>query len=633
MLTHVMVGLCGIVGPGDHPIDDLVDAVCWLDTDESAVHAERRLSVGYADHPTAFEAQPATTDDASIWCWGDVLGHEHRGEYTPRPPDTPDAAFCADRFEVHGLPFVAGLNSEFAGVVYDREAETVSLFTDRLGARPVYYARTDGGSVVFSTRLLSLGTHPDVELRADPPFLAEFLTYSRAFGVHTPAAGVRSLPPASVVSFDLDGRLVDRWTYWWPTPASRASSFAEFQEEFVSVFLDAVRERVTPDRDQGLLLSGGSDSRLVLDALDGDVTAFHMNERLEGNREAEAAQRVAEVAGARFEFLERDPGHYPGVYERTRDVTNFNGLFRHAHAAGFVEELRADADELFCGQYSDTVLGGTYVPKRLQSSRVRKHLTPGTSARAIDDVSEYARAMNDGEMGDYNGVPAFAGGLPDPTDVLRSQIREGDRGVRSHGVTYPSWPALVAAGMFYPLSNARTFVFYETLAQTMPTHYPFLDNRVVDLALQLPDPSRYRRDIVEAAVAARNPALASVPHPDYRLPLGVRPAAKHYGGKVSTLLDALGRLGDALVRGERDGVNPDGQSFPTHSRVIRANSFVEPALSRSEARLRDSPYLDYEAARAAYRAHLRGDDRTNQLYALLELLGSPLRLDGARDDG
>ncbi|WP_254522238.1 hypothetical protein [Natrinema caseinilyticum] len=161
MREIAMVGLCGIIGAAGRPLDDLVDAGCWLDSHEASTYHDESVHVGYVDHAIDFEDQPVASGDASLWCWGEVLGHE-RGDVRSPSRGGIRRGVLRPPLSAVRLPFVAGLNSEFAGVVYDRDADTVSVFTDRLGARPIYYTHTEDGALVFSSLLQSHGTHPAI---------------------------------------------------------------------------------------------------------------------------------------------------------------------------------------------------------------------------------------------------------------------------------------------------------------------------------------------------------------------------------------------------------------------------------------------------------------------------------------
>ncbi|UWG52003.1 Asparagine synthase (glutamine-hydrolyzing) [Halalkaliarchaeum sp. AArc-CO] len=622
-----MAGLCGVVGAQRGAITDLANAINTFGDQRESLFRDDLLELGYVDHAVAFDEQPATTKNVSIWCWGDILGHEHRGKYTPRSGNLSDAEYCASLYETYGLNFVAGLNSEFSGVIYDHESETVSLFTDRLGSRPVYYTRTPDGSLVFSSLLQSLAAHPEVGLEANPEFLAEFLAFSHVSGVETPAKGVEEIPPGSILTFDTEGKIVDSWRYWWPVPTERKSSYSEFVDEFSEVFVDAVRDRSDQKRYQGILLSGGSDSRLLLASIEDDVTAFHMNEQLDGNKEAQTAQQVANKLSQSFKFLERTEDYYPGVFSMVGEITNFNGLPRHAHPTGFTDKISNQVEQLYCAQYSDTILSGTYVPKESISYPLLNHLYPSSSPRKIRSPEAYFDAISSGEVGDYNCPLPYLTDELNPRETLLERVEEKESSIQNSGVKYQSWNAMIEFGMIHPITNVKTFIFYETLNQMLPTKYPFLDNRIVDLALQMPSSYRYKRDIVETSLSELNPELASIPHPGHGLPLHYPYYIKHYVGKAAALRNKVER---AVASSEtEDSIGGGGGSWPNHETLVRQHSFVRDILEKNEDRIRASPYLDYDAAQDCYTAHLNGENYTQQLYALITVLESSIDLNSA----
>lgn len=620
-----MAGLCGVVGAQRGDITDLANSINTFGDQRESLFRDDLLELGYVDHAVAFDEQPVTTENVSIWCWGDILGHEHRGQYTPRAGNLSDAEYCASLYETYGLNFVAGLNSEFSGVIYDHESETVSLFTDRLGSRPIYYTRAPDGSIVFSSLLQSLAAHPEVGLEANPEFLAEFLAFSNVSGVETPAKGIEEVPPASVLTFDTEGNIVDNWRYWWPVPTERKGSYSEFIDEFNEAFVDAVRERSEKKRDQGVLLSGGSDSRLLLASMEDDVTAFHMNEQLDGNKEAQTAKQVANKLSQSFEFLERTSDYYPRVFNMAGEITNFNGLPRHAHATGFTEKISDEVEQLYCAQYSDTILSGSYVPKGSASYPLLNHLSPSSSPRQIRSPEAYSDAISNGEVGDYNCPLPYLTDDLNPRETLLKRVEENGNSVQNSGVEYRSWKAMIRFGMIHPITNVKSFIFYETLNQMIPTKYPFLDNRIVDLALQMPTSYRYEKDIVETAVSELNPELASIPHPGHGLPLHYPHYIKHYVGMASALRNKVER---AVALSEvEDSIGGGGGSWSDHETLIRKNPFIKEIIEENEDRIRASPYLDYDAAQDCYSAHLNGENNTQQLCALITVLESSLDLD------
>ena len=625
-----MVGLCGTIGKQNHDISTFVDSLQWSEKEERTTFNRSGVSVGYTDHPIEFSEQPAMIEngDVLIWVWGNLLGHEHDGEYVPRRRSETDAKYCASLYDRYGLSFVDGLNSEFSGVIYNRRERTVSLFTDRLGSRPVYWTRAEDGSLVFSSLLQSLGSHPHVDLEFDRKFLSEFLAYSRVLGIYTPVVGVQNLPPASIVTFDLDGEKIAERRYWQPELQPEQKSFSEFVDQFTSIFKQAVEERTIKGAVQGLLLSGGTDSRAVLSLLGEGTVAFHMNER-EASPETKVARRVAATAGAKFRYLDRGISYYPDVLKNSSEITNLNGLFRHAHPFGFETEITNDVDLLFCGQYSDTILSAEYIPKQDPAIKMISYLYPSKKTKSISTSSEYLSSYINGSMGDANGDISYTRTLPNPTTVLESHLEVADGIVTCHGVTYPSLESLTKFGMIYPITNVRTFISYETMLQIAPTRYPFLDNRIVELALTLPESYRNRHDIVSKSLKKLDNNLASIKHPN-----GTRPTnstiVNHY---VENMTTVARRIRHISRRSNLNSwrINLETDSIPDHEELIRSHPFIKDIITNAEGEIEEADFIDLNDVRKLYRAHLNGKDHTNMLYAIATLLQTSIPLKVKKD--
>ncbi|MFC6793385.1 hypothetical protein ACFQFH_02420 [Halobaculum halobium] len=256
-----MVGACGVIG-GEHPIDGLSDTLVRTGDERIDRYEDDKIRLRSVRHRSRSGENPGRPagDDALIWVWGNVLGEEVDGTHRPRPLDEPAPAYCARLFEEHGLGFVERLNGDFFGVVYDRERATVSLFTDRLGTRPLYVTEADDGGIVFSSHVQSLDRYPAVSLAFDDEYVAEHLSWRGGpLGVKTPFEGVEALQPGTVTTYDLGDDSVERDTYWRPRPstAGEFDGFDEFIGEFVERFR-AATAALTRDRSKeyGILLSG-----------------------------------------------------------------------------------------------------------------------------------------------------------------------------------------------------------------------------------------------------------------------------------------------------------------------------------------------------------------------------------------
>lgn len=522
-----MSGLCGTIGGAPPRLVDLVGGLRWHGGETTAASggdpAVAVVDDGADDQPTTPRG-----GTARVWLWGDVCGHETPAGYAPRP-DGDATRYCAELYRRYGPAFVARLNGTFAGVVDDPDRGAVYLFTDRLGSHPIYTTET-GSGLAFSTQIQSLAVARGVEtgFRSDP--LVEYLTVGRVSGRRTPFAGIEELHPGSVLAVDRETRAYTSERYWTPSYRPLDEPYDYFVDRFAETLRTVVNEHTDPGDRYGLLLSGGSDSRLLLGAVDEacPLTAYHMADW--PSREARIAERTAATADRPFVWLERDESHHARALDRNPPVMNFYGRFDEAHTTGFDDRLRSETDELVSGLYADTLFGGiTHPTPTVPLGPLGRLELPVESS--IDSPEEFTEWKAE-------PTPAFLEGTRPLAAVLRDGLRTTDNGVVYHGVRYDSLRDLVALSEFYPLSNDPD-LFYYGLTQAHDHWTPFLDNRMVELALSMPVEYKLRRDVVGDALERLAPDLAAIPHAASNVSLDRSTALQYVGEQLTSLWDRL----------------------------------------------------------------------------------------------
>jgi asparagine synthase (glutamine-hydrolysing) len=619
-----MPGICGVVG-SDSGAESMADGLVVSGNERRVRYEGDGVSVIVAAHPVFHEEQPATTADGSlVWVHGDPYGFEGPDGYEPRADlSGSDAAYCARLYDEHGTRFVDGLNGEFCGVVLDREGQA-RLFTDRIGSYPLFYTRPDGdGPLLFSSRIQALGAHPAFDPSFDREYLGEFFGVQKAFGTATPLAGVRKVPPAAVLSFDPDGAKGGRRVYWRPEYRPVERSPSALARQLVDTFREVFEERLRDDLEYGVLLSGGSDSRLILGAMTdiGRVpTAFHMaNWR---SREARTAERVADAAGVDFRLLQRDADYHERLLDRVPGHANYVGVFDEFVASGFADEL-ASVDVVLTGYLGDTMFGS--FPFRL-----RKPLYP-YPLRVEDPVSSVEEYV-DWYLNRYappNRVPDFVD-APAVSAVMRRNVVRESAGIGHHGVVYPSLRELQLCE-YYPLTNQFASANTDSV-RTITGHWsPFFDRRLLDLHLTVPARDRIRRDPIDRALCELAPSLSRIPHGT----TGVPPERSVRYGPAYFLEAAAARVRRALREERPPAPYVSHRPWMDEAELIRHTDFVRAAIDRNEDVIAALPFLDREGIERCYREHLAGENRWRDLYALVTFLETPLarRVAAERRDG
>ncbi len=611
-----MVGVCAAFG--DEPLSNqLVDGIRWRDDETSVSYDDERFSFAGSFHRILAGEQPAEAADGDVllWVWGDIYGFESDGDYHPRTSGTDgNATFCAQLFDRHGIDFVSGLNGDFALVVYDQNANELSFVTDRFATRPLFHARTDDGLVVASN-LQTLTSHPTLDWEFDEAMLYEYFQLRRVFGIETPITGVREFPPASVVTIDLDDRSTDTWTYWTPRYDPIDAPVSYFQDRLAELVVQIMSEWTHDELDYGVLLSGGTDSRFISAAMDRPTVAFHNADWF--SREAKTAKQVADICGDEFELLRRWEHYDADLLKLSPKLSNFSGWFDQAYFLGFEEQITSRVDALVTGLYADMLFGDG--PLALHKLRLGDFGTVSLPAsKPIESIDDYV-SKQIGEA--IEPLPYFSADRS-IEETLRDSIHRTDDGVVSHGVHYESLRELILFGDFYPMGGDTDAIFSRTLMHMCPYRTPFLDNRIIDLSLQLPMSYRVRSRVVNGAVERLAPEVAEIPHARTGLPLTASVPKEFVAGNIT-----------AFWRKHVTDQTPpaphlDHDPWPNRRELLRVQPFALESLRENETLIRNLPFLDMEGALMCHREHIGGRDNMTVLYSLLTFLEMPVAAGG-----
>jgi asparagine synthase (glutamine-hydrolysing) len=180
-----------------------------------------------------------------------------------------DAETVLAAYEAWGEDCFSRLRGMWAATIVDLTAGKVVLSRDRLGVKPLFYARQNGRTLVAS--------HPRAIARAmaGGPRLnvRRWRNYLRGFPAAAPDdgffAGIHVVPAGSTISIDLrssDPQLVPK-RYWRLDEVHTAEAAPydddEARDELLALLDESTREQMCADRTVGCLLSGGLDSSLV----------------------------------------------------------------------------------------------------------------------------------------------------------------------------------------------------------------------------------------------------------------------------------------------------------------------------------------------------------------------------------
>lgn len=92
---------------------------------------------------------------------------------------TSDTEVILNCFLHFGPDFVHRLNGIFAFTIYDEHIQTIYLYRDHFGVKPLYYSVTDDGTLVFASEIKGLLYYPGIRPVIDARGLCEVFECGR----------------------------------------------------------------------------------------------------------------------------------------------------------------------------------------------------------------------------------------------------------------------------------------------------------------------------------------------------------------------------------------------------------------------------------------------------------------------
>lgn len=156
-------------------------------------------------------------------------------------------------------------NGMFAFALWDKREHRLLLARDRYGIKPLYYAWV-GSTLLFGSEIKAILASGLYRTRMDREGLLEYLTFQNFFTDRTLFEGVHLLPAGSSLAFSphnaKSASPVQYWDFCFSEP-EQARDDQEYLEELDRLLSQAVSRQLVSDVDVGAYLSGGMDSGTV----------------------------------------------------------------------------------------------------------------------------------------------------------------------------------------------------------------------------------------------------------------------------------------------------------------------------------------------------------------------------------
>jgi asparagine synthase (glutamine-hydrolysing) len=514
-------------GPDDHGV--------WSDPEAGIALSQRRLSI--VDLSPAGH-QPMTSADGRfvITYNGEIYNfQELRRELEARGiafRGHSDTEVMLEAFSVHGIaPTVKRLIGMFTIGVWDRRERALTLVRDRLGIKPVYWAKF-GSLFLFGSELKALRAHPGWTARIDRAAVASFMRHNYIPAPHTIYQGVQKLEPGCILTLPRGSE--PRIERFWDARAVAKAGLAdpsqasdrELTDQLENLLRDAVARRMVADVPVGAFLSGGIDSSTVVALMKaanvGPVRTYTIGFENAGFDEAEHAAAVARHIGTEhtklvvtakdaLDVVPKLPQFYDEPFADSSQIPTYlvsAMTRRHVTVA-----LSGDGgDELFAGYNRYQLATRTWRALALLPRPLRCAISGAITSVSADRWSKLLAflpaQMRPGQIGDK--LHKFASVLPvdDDNALYRRLVTHWEpaevapgaaeaKGILWDPQVTSDFPGLLERMQFLDLvtylpDDILTKVDRASMAVALEARVPLLDHRVVEFAWRLPRAAKIR---------------------------------------------------------------------------------------------------------------------------------------------
>ena len=547
--------------------------------DQHAALAHRRLSI--VDLSTG--QQPLANEDGhvrvifngEIYNHGDIrreleqLGHVYRTKS--------DTETIVHAYEQWGDDAVHRFRGMFAFAIWDARTRRLLLVRDRLGIKPLYWARV-GSTLLFGSEVKALLASGLLASEANIAALPELLSTRSIAGTETMFVGVNKLLPGHLLSFE-QGEV--RVRQYWDIPTgsenlelrSEKLSGTAFVDRFRTLLEESVRLRLMSDVPLGMFLSGGIDSSaigaLMARMVDRPIKTFSVGFKDRAFNELGYARQVATAIGADPHEVVIDDRDFFGALPRL--VWHEDEPIAHPSSVPlyFVSKLaREHVKVVLTGEGSDELLAGYGKYPRIalnwRAGTVYQRMLPKALRRVV--ANQFV-PMLPGRAGRVAGrsflamertpeamfLDNFAAvRLADQNTLLQSPSRGDQPWNRAYGSSMawferpPEGSSLLTRLLYADMKTYLVELLMKqdqmSMATSIESRVPFLDHKLVEFAATMPDELKLRgwttkRVLREAMKGVLPDSILSRPKMGFPVPFARWTREQWNGAVADVLLD------------------------------------------------------------------------------------------------
>lgn len=502
-----------------------------------------------------------------------------------------------------GIDCINRFNGMFAFGLYDNFKKKFYLARDRYGIKPLYYCIDDCNNFIFASENKAIITYDRKLISLDYHALLEYFTFQNIFTNKTLFKDIKVLEAGHYLEIDLQSKKIINQKYWdfCFQESLEIRSERVYQEELEGLFVQAIQRQAVADVSLGSYLSGGIDSGgicAIATRYVQNLNTFTIGFDLTSAKGIELGfdeRNVSEYLSYLFKTehyemvlksgdMERCLKDFAYHLEEPRVGQSYPNYYAAKLASKFVKIVLSGCggDELFGGypwRYYSAMQSCSFEDYVDKYYLFWQRLIPNSSLKKL-----------------FNPISKEIGGVW-TRDIFRNVLQGGN-------VNAKTKEEYINNSLYF---EAKTFLHgllmvedKFSMAHSLETRVPFLDNDLVDFAQKVPIKLKLGK-VASSRINENNIYQKSLRH-----------SANKYNGKIILRKLMMKMIPKEIAKAKKQGFSsPDKSWFEGES-----INFIKEKIFNKNAIIYN--FFDYDTCVSLVREHLEGQqNRRLFIWSLL----------------
>lgn len=402
-------------------------------------------------------------------------------------------------------------NGMFAFLLLDTRKQKMYAVRDRFGVKPLYYTQTSG-YIAFASEVKQLRTLPAYRFKLDEQIAYDYLRYGLIdHAAQTFDVGIDQVMPGTMVAVDISTGDFKTSVWYTLQPKTWKGTEHEACDRFYELLKDSVKLRMRSDVPVGSALSGGLDSSTIVclmrEVLTDQGAGDHLIKTITSCQEDKKYDEW-EYANMVINQVKADPYKvFPSFEKLLNDLEKmmwhmdypFGSTSQFSQWCVFEEAKKQGLSVMIDGQGADEQLAGYGGNDLALYAGLFNQLR---WVELIREASAYKKSKGNWPIGFLLGV--LQQHMPYGWFKFSTK-KYADKGESLQWLTFkteeinkPYYPRNLQAGLIQqvsmqPLPSLLRYEDRNSMAFSVESRVPFMDYRLIEFTLGLPEKFIYRR--------------------------------------------------------------------------------------------------------------------------------------------